>query len=82
MPSTSKCLDKAPAIGSAEGLIVMKVISMRPQDQADVRELIAAYGDALNISYIRADLATVMDEDDQRRLLLESWIREISGTGG
>jgi predicted nucleotidyltransferase len=70
-------LGQTTRIGSAEGLIVMKVIAARPQDQADVRELIAAYGRALDLSHIRTELDTVMNEDDPKRLLFESWLIEI-----
>jgi hypothetical protein len=62
-------------VSSAEGLIVMKVLAMRPQDEADIRELLAAYGDNLDLEYIRSELDSVMNADDERRRKLESLLR-------
>jgi hypothetical protein len=39
-------------ISSAEGLIVMKLIAMRPQDQAHVQDLLSAYAGKLDLEYI------------------------------
>lgn len=75
----SEVLGQTARIGSAEGLIVMKIIAMRPQDQTDVRELIAAYGNTLDLSFIRAELDSVMNAADTRRAMFESWLREIVG---
>ena len=33
----------------------MKVISIRPQDHGDVRDLLAAYGNSLDLSHIRSE---------------------------
>jgi predicted nucleotidyltransferase len=61
-------------VSSAEGLIVMKLIAMRPQDEADIRELLAAYGGKLDLAYIRAELDTFADAADPRRVKFESWV--------
>jgi hypothetical protein len=63
-------------IGAAEGLIVMKVIAMRPQDEADVRSLLAAYGQSLDLHYVRAELSALMEADDPRLLKLEAMVRD------
>jgi predicted nucleotidyltransferase len=68
---------KQVRISSAEGLIVMKSVAMRPQDEADLRELITAYGGNLDIDYVRRELDTVMSVDDPRRLKLEALIEEL-----
>jgi predicted nucleotidyltransferase len=60
-------------VSSAEGLIVMKLISARPQDETDIQDLLAAYGDRLDMNYVRAELDTVMQADDPRRTKLETW---------
>lgn len=65
-------------ISSAEGLIVMKLIASRPMDESDIQDLLAAYGDALDLQYVRAELDSVMEKDDPRRLKLESWIRNLT----
>ena len=72
----SQVLGQTVRISSAEGLIVMKVVSMRPQDEADVQDLLAAYGGKLNLDHIRAELETVAGPDDPRRAKFEAWVRQ------
>jgi len=67
------------SISSAEGLVVMKLISMRPQDEADVQDLMAAYGDRLDLDFIRAELETFTDPEDARRAKFEMWVRTWLG---
>lgn len=67
---------------SAEGLIVMKLISFRPQDETDIQDLLAAYRGRLNMDWVRAEFTTVADPADPRWEKLESWIRELPATGG
>jgi predicted nucleotidyltransferase len=62
-------------VGSVEGLIATKLISMRPQDQADIQDLLAAYGDEVDLDFIRAELDTFAPADDPRRAKFESWIQ-------
>jgi hypothetical protein len=69
-------------ISSAEGLILMKVIAMRPQDELDVRDLLATYAGSLDIDFIRKELDAISEPDDPRRAKLESWVAEVRGTGG
>ncbi len=64
-------------VSAAEGLIVMKVIAMRPQDEADVRDLLAAYGETLDLTFIRAELDAVCGPDDARRAKFEALVRQI-----
>jgi predicted nucleotidyltransferase len=63
-------------ISSAEGLIVMKLIAFRPQDQSDIRELLAACRGRLDLDYIRADFATVADANDHRWQKFNAWVNE------
>ena len=65
-------------IGSAEGLIVTKLIAMRPQDEADIRELLSAYAGKLDLDFIRRELEAFTDAGDPRRDKFESWLREAS----
>lgn len=65
-------------ISSAEGLIVMKLIASRPMDESDIQDLLAAYGAALDLNHVRAELDSVMEKDDPRRLKFESWIRSMT----
>ena len=75
----SQIRGRAVRISSAEGLIVMKLISMRPQDEADIGDLVAAYGRTLDFDFIRAELDTFTKADDPRRSKLENWAKQASG---
>jgi hypothetical protein len=84
IPTFSHVLDRAQVtevlgrqarICSAEGLIVMKLAAMRPQDEADIRELIVAYPGGLDTEYILRELETFTEADDPRRARLEAWLR-------
>ena len=66
-------------ISSAEGLVVMKLISMRPQDEADVQDLVAAYGASLDLDFIRAELETFAKPGDARRAKFETWVETWAG---
>ena len=60
----SEILGKAVRISSAEGLIVMKLIAFRPQDQADVKELLGAYRGRLDLEFIRSEFSSVSEPGD------------------
>jgi predicted nucleotidyltransferase len=61
-------------VSSAEGLIVMKLVGMRPQDEADIRELLAAYAGKIDLEHVRRELDSFIDRADPRRIKLESMI--------
>ncbi len=71
--------DRTVRISSAEGLILMKVIAMRPQDELDVRDLLAAYGgESLDLEFVRRELdALGGDPSDPRRAKFESWVADL-----
>jgi len=59
-------------IASTEGLILLKLLAYRIQDQVDIENLVAANRDTLNLEWIRAEWQTLADPDDPRmRRLLE-----------
>ena len=66
-------------VSSAEGLIVMKLVAMRPQDEADIRDLLSAYAGGLDLDFIRAELETFTNADDPRRAKFEAWTRSQGG---
>jgi hypothetical protein len=68
-------------ISSVEGLIVMKLIAFRPQDEADVQDLIAAYPAGLDLKYIRTELESLADPSDARRSKFEEWVRQVEDHG-
>ena len=65
-------------IGSAEGLIITKLMAMRPQDESDIRDLLAAYAGRLDLDFVRAEMDTFTDADDPRRAKFEAWVGETS----
>ncbi len=73
---TTDILGHRVRISSAEGLIVMKLIAMPPQDEADVQDLLAAYGDGLDLDFIRSELDTFTQPDDPRRIKFDTWVRQ------
>jgi predicted nucleotidyltransferase len=64
-------------ICAAEGLLVMKLIAMRPQDEADIQELLTAYAGRLDLDFVRAELDTSAEADDPRRVKFEQWVQRI-----
>lgn len=73
----TEVLGQRVRVSSAESLIVMKVIAMRPQDQADIRALIVGI-DNLDVGYIRGELDQIMQADDPRRIKFEGWVSELT----
>lgn len=79
--TTEEILGRQVRVVSAEGLIVMKLAAMRPLDEADIQELLTAYGQSLDLDFIRREMETFMDLNDPRRSAFESWVsRAIGGT--
>lgn len=74
----TKVLGRPVRIGDPEGLIVTKLIAMRPQDEADIQELLIAYAGKLDLGFIRAELDTFADATDPRRFKFEQMIRASS----
>jgi hypothetical protein len=80
-------LDRAIQLGplrvlSAEGLIVMKLMALRGQDETDIQDLLAAYAGRLDLDFIRAEMDTFCAPDDPRRAKLEAWARQSQTEGG
>lgn len=75
---TVEILGRRVRVSSAEGLVVMKLVAMRPQDEADIQDLLAAYAGKLDIDFIRAEFDTFSEPDDPRRAKFETWVREAA----
>lgn len=58
--------------GDGPGLIVTKLVSFRPQDQEDIRALLAANRDDIDVGTIRREWAAVALGEDSRTSWLES----------
>lgn len=61
-------------IASAEGLILLKLLAFRLQDQVDIENLVAANRDTLDLDWIRAEWQTVTSLDDPRMRRLQEWV--------
>ena len=55
-----------------EGLIVTKLVAFRPQDQEDIRTLLAANADQIDADLIRREWAAVAEGEEQRTTWLEA----------
>ena len=77
----SQVLGRTVRVASAEGLIVTKLIAMRPLDQADIRELLAAYAGKLDLDFIRTEMESFTEADDSRRAQFEAWVQEVDRRG-
>ena len=53
-------------VASAEGLILLKLLAWRTQDQLDIESLVAAHKDTLDLDWIRSEWATLADPADSR----------------
>ncbi len=74
----ARILGQSVRISAAEGLVVMKLIAARPIDEADIQDLLAAYGGSLDLAYVRTELDSVMESDDPRRLKFEAWVQKAT----
>jgi hypothetical protein len=64
--SVEKWLDANVRIASAEDLILLKVLSLRSQDELDIQNLLAANSGLLDLDTIRRELQDALPEADQR----------------
>jgi predicted nucleotidyltransferase len=71
----TRILGQTVRISSPEGLIVMKLIAMRPQDEADVQDLLSTFAGSLDLDYVRSELDSIADANDPRRKKFERWVR-------
>ncbi len=53
-------------VASAEGLILLKLLAFRTQDQLDIENLVAAHGDHLDVAWIQNEWQTIAPLDDPR----------------
>jgi len=58
--------DGAIRVATAEGLILLKLLAFRLQDQTDIEALVAANRGALDLDWIRSEWETIFAADDPR----------------
>jgi hypothetical protein len=72
----AKWLGHPVRVASAEGLILMKLLAYRTQDQFDIENLVDAHREALDLGWIRSEWATVAAADDPRMGRLVELVRK------
>lgn len=75
---TADVLGKKVRICSAEGLVLLKLISFRSQDEADIQAILAAYAAQLDLAFVRNELDAIFDDNEPRRTKFEGWVREAT----
>ncbi len=53
-------------MATAEGLILLKLLAFRLQDQTDVEALVAANQAVLDVDWIKAEWQTIFEPEDPR----------------
>lgn len=61
-------------IATPEGLILLKLLAFRTQDQVDIENLLAANQGQLDLNLIRNEWNSIFPQDDPRRIWLEERI--------
>lgn len=61
-------------VATAEGLILMKLLAYRLQDQADIEALVAANRGTIDLEWIRREWESIFSTDDPRWRWLEEQI--------
>jgi Nucleotidyl transferase of unknown function (DUF2204) len=59
-------LNRPIRIASVEGLVLLKLVAYRTQDQLDIENLVAANSDNLDLDWIKAEWLNLGDLDDPR----------------
>ena len=63
--------------GHAEGLILTKLVSFRPQDQVDIETLLIANRDEIDVDFIRREWSAVAVGEEARTAWLEDAIKRF-----
>jgi hypothetical protein len=66
-------------VSTPEGLILMKMVAFRPQDQADIETLLIANHAEIDLSLIRQEWAAVAEGEEARTSWLDSAITRLVG---
>lgn len=65
-------------VATAEGLILTKLVSFRPQDQADIETLLIANRDELDVNLIRQEWSAVAAGEEARTAWLEDALARLT----
>jgi len=64
-------------VADAEGLLVLKLIAFRPQDQQDIQAILATNRGSLDLDWVRREWWAVVDENDPAKEQFEQFVREF-----
>ena len=64
-------------VADAEGLLLLKLIAFRPQDQEDIRGILAANPGLLELDWVRSELSELVTSDDERTGQFEKLVAEF-----
>src|SRR5205085_9885024 len=64
-------------VAKAEGLILTKMVSFRPQDQADIETLLIANREEIDVGLIRQEWSAVAEGEEARTAWLEDAIARL-----
>src|SRR5262249_29236198 len=70
-------VDAGIRVATAEGLILTKMVSFRPQDQADIETLLIANRDEIDVDLIRREWSAVAAGEGARTAWLEQAIARL-----
>jgi hypothetical protein len=68
-------------VATAEGLILMKLVVFRPQDQVDIETLLIANQQEIDVGLIRREWSAVAEEEKARTAWLENAIARLLQSG-
>ena len=64
-------------VADAEGLLVLKLIAMRPQDQQDIQAILSTNRGSLDLDWVRREWWAVIDDNDPEKKQFEQFVREF-----
>ncbi len=64
-------------VADAEGLLVLKLIAFRPQDQLDIQGILTANRGLLDLDWVRQEWWAVVDEEDPAKEQFEQFVRKF-----
>ncbi len=71
-------LSAALRVATAEGLILTKLVSFRPQDQVDIEMLLIANRNEIDVELIRREWSAVAAGEEARTIWLENALKRLA----
>ena len=68
-------------VADAEGLLLLKLIAFRPRDQEDIRGILTANPETLDLDWVRTEWSQIADVDDIRSAQFEQFVHEYYNAG-